>query len=237
MGRWRVILAGYGLLAAGVLAGMATLAPAYVDYEPSDLKWLQTRLSGVDGIVYAGVDYPQNQVIIGVRTLEAKERVQREMRRLRLSPAMVRLEPESGLLSEAAPLAGCVQDGVPLPDPGPVHLVLSQGTAGPGEALSFSIAGQEAEQMTRGVDSYLECWDGQGWSPRYILFTNVRGPARAVIFGPVAINSLGLPGLGPEPFRLPAELQPGWYRVRKEFSVSTGGRGDSKTAVAYLRIH
>lgn len=230
--RLAVILTGYALLLAGVLAGQQ---PTWRPREPKDLASLQTALH-TEGVAYSSVDYSAEQVVFGVRTREAKERIQRQMRRMHLKPEVVRFEPESGLLSEVRPLEGCQLTNPPRPDIGSPYLALSLETAPPGTDLTFTIVDEPAADVTRGVDSYLECWDGQGWSPRFILFTDVHGGPSSLVYGTVAIISLGLPGTGPEVVRLPDQLHPGWYRLRKGYVTGGGETLRQRTGLAYLQV-
>lgn len=87
----------------------------------------------------------------------------------------------------------------------------------------------EDGEIIWGVDAYPECWDGEAWSPRFTLFTDCggHGPV-SVLYGPRLIVGLGLLGPGPEAHVLPAQLEPGWYRIRK--------RGEGRDLVGYLQV-
>ncbi|HYF94195.1 MAG TPA: GerMN domain-containing protein [Symbiobacteriaceae bacterium] len=80
------------------------------------------------------------------------------------------------------------------------------------------------EEIMRGVDSYLECWDGSDWSPRYMLQVghgSSDAKPMAIIAGDNIRPLLGLGGPGPETLVLPDKIPPGWYRIRKQVHVGT----------------
>ncbi|MCG0237740.1 MAG: hypothetical protein L6E13_00200 [Firmicutes bacterium] len=133
----------------------------------------------------------------------------------------------------------------PEPPPDPVSprgvsLALSKDTARPGEELDLTIEGAGSYSILRGVDSYLERWDGQDWVPEYALLTPLApGEAPGVHplrLGPPIVEQIGLTGPGPERVRLPDDLRPGLYRIRKEVFLEDGDRSERETLFARLQV-
>lgn len=244
MRRWLAILVGWGALLLGIAAGMATVseeAAVRATYRPERfVDWgesLHQSLARLPGVAMSYKDYDAGQVVLAVWSQEAFARVERHLRQRRIPVGAVRFEQSEGLLSEERPLAGCqLERGVPLPDPGPIRLAFSKEQVRAGEVLSFTILGLDPSQAVRGIDSYLECWDGERWSTRFILLTNGQTGPYAVLQGPVVIKDLGLMGLGPEPIRLPAQLLPGWYRIRKDSPIHRGDGQPEPPIYGYLRV-
>lgn len=149
-------------------------------------------------------------------------------------------DPSPGGGSEKAPSLACGST-LPKADPaeeGPFSLVLSRTEVRAGEEITITIYGQQTVNIFKGVDSYLECWDGKGWVTRYLLVTAYSNGEPSVHPYPsdVAIPSLGLPGPGPERIRLPGDLKSGWYRIRKTFGLMDGKPYVPHTVYARLRV-
>lgn len=127
-------------------------------------------------------------------------------------------------------------------DPGPLTLVLSQAVARPGEKLTMTVKSLQAgARATRGIDSYLECWNGTEWITRFLLVSDTSGDggARAWPYPPepnLSIPSIGFPGEKPEPVQLPDTLRPGWYRIRKTVSLDGVPRYTPLTLYARLKV-
>lgn len=226
----RALAAVYG---ADLLAGrkVEILTP---DYTFAQLQgWyreLGQELWGIRGVTMTDVDEGRNRIVIQVGTAEAGPAVREVVVGLGIPPAAVVVNEPEHPLSEADPLAGCLlQDPPPGPrSSSPIALALSQETVRPGMELTMAISGVDTAGETRGIDSYLECWDGTGWSPRFTLFstswTDDHGP-QAIFYGlGGAIPAVGFDAATPEPVRLPDQLLPGWYRIRKDFSIRENDR-------------
>lgn len=181
------------------------------------------------------LDGKQDKLVIGVSTLEAKQTVQRQMIKLGLPEDSVVIEHPKPLLSEAAPFEGC-QVSERQPGGEDARLVIPAAMrSGQEFTLSVKLGGNPGE-ITRGVDSYLECWDGQAWSTRFLLQVGFGSPdakPTAQIFGISSVVSLGLAGPGPERLVLPPNMPPGWYRLRKH--VTAGMTGYDLTALFEVR--
>lgn len=182
-----------------------------------ELAALQQKLMQVDGVLMVGTDHRKGKVLVGVRSLEAKARVEAVIAREGVAPEWVEIFGGAGLLSEERPLEGCKLADPPRPDPGEQRLEIDPPVAAPGEEFTLRVRGVPEAEITRGVVAYLECWDGETWSPRFYLFTAYGGgrPHSVLYGGPVGVVALGLAGPGPEPHVVPEQLEPGWYRIRK----------------------
>ncbi len=126
-------------------------------------------------------------------------------------------------------------------DAGSFRLNLSKTEIRAGEEIAITI--DTRRQVTRGVDSYLECWNGKGWVTKYLLLTSYSSdmePSSSPYPAGVIIVDLGLSGPGPERIRLPNDLEPGWYRIRKTFSLDDSDQYEgyyvSHTAYGRLRV-
>lgn len=96
------------------------------------------------------------------------------------------------------------------PEPEGAWLKLDPVPERPGDAFAFTVEGVPAdfERVTRGIDAYLECWDGTAWSLRYILFAGIGdGTPSYQVYGPVVVPAVGLGGPGPERLVLPDSLE------------------------------
>lgn len=191
------------------------------------------------GVIWASLDQQAGQLRFGVGSVEAKERVLEEAALLAIPLGAIRIDTPEGLLSEAAPLAGC-QLAEGAPGPSADGLTLNVGQAKPGDLIELTVQTADPEGVTRGITSYLECWTGAHWSPRYTLYVAGRAGANgpfATLYSPhEAVDSLGLMGPGPEQARLPDELTPGWYRIRKDVHIRAGERNEQRTVYAALQI-
>lgn len=209
----------------------STAEPPLTDSERYALyRELESRASQFPGVTYMGYDGQMDQLYIGVGTQESADGVRRETASLGLPPDSVRLETPERMLSETDPLAGCITHLLPAGETD--TLLLSSKSLKAGESFTLTLpAGGAKGDVTRGIDAYLECWDGKAWTPRYTLFTaHNQYPPRAVVYNPTGpIISLGLSGPGPEPHVLPSGIRPGWYRISKR---AAGG----EPATAILRV-
>lgn len=113
-----------------------------------------------------------------------------------------------------------------------VRLVLSKDVARPGERITMTFTGPR-ERITRGLSAALECWDGRQWAPQYVLISGTIPSAMPWAKHPV-INSIGYDGIQPERIKLPEEIEPGRYRIRKEISVT--GEDQTRTLHAFVEI-
>jgi len=133
----------------------------------------------------------------------------------------------------------------PEPPPDPVSprgvsLILSKTTAQAGEELELTIEGAGSSTIVRGVDSYLERWNGKDWVPEYALLTPLSPgetpDVHPLRLGPPVIQLVALVGPGPERVRLPDDLQPGLYRIRKEVSLEDGDKSEREILFARLQV-
>lgn len=124
--------------------------------------------------------------------------------------------------------------GTPPPEPidVPVRMVVEAGpplegvpTLVPGEMVMVSYLGYDDDQM-RGVSVDWEAWDGSSWEQTHTLILGLEPDGSDGEVVPVGedllIRAAGMSGSGPDPFRAPSDLGPGWYRV----CVDVGG-GDN----------
>ncbi|MGE5675871.1 MAG: hypothetical protein ACM3XM_18645 [Mycobacterium leprae] len=183
---------------------------------------VRNATAGIPYVTAMGYDEGQNKVVIDVGTLEAKQAVEQAVSGLDLPEGFVEIRHPQRLLSEAAPCEGCLSTAPPNGGEGGL---LIPAVMNPGEAFALSIlVSAPAGQIPRGVDSYLECWDGRHWSPRYIFLVGPGDPdnrASAQIMGNQVLLAIGLPGPGPERLALPTTIPKGWYRLRKEVIVKS----------------
>lgn len=117
------------------------------------------------------------------------------------------------------------------------RLIPSKTKVWPGQEITIMIESRQPGTIYRGIPSFLECWDGEDWVPKYIMFTNGKPHARPYPLPPdAAIPGVALRGPGPERVHLPVTLKPGWYRIRKEFDLETEGAILAKTIYTWLRV-
>ncbi len=149
--------------------------------------------------------------------------------------------PSSGGDSKNAPDPTC-KFNAPESDPGekgPFRLTLSRAEVRAGEEITMSIDSQQPVSIERGVDSYLECWNGKVWLTNYLLVSthfSDKGPTAHPYPGDVGYPLIGIPGPGPERIRLPGDLKPGWYQIRKAFRVQDGKSSVPHTAYGRLQV-
>lgn len=120
-----------------------------------------------------------------------------------------------------------------------LRLVPSQQVVKSGELITITIDGDlpTGTQIVRGIDSYLECWAGSGWSTRFLMLTgNPPYYKRYPLPSGMRIEDLGLLGSGPEPVQIPETITPGWYRIRKEFRLERGPEHEKHTVYAYVTV-
>jgi Bacterial Ig-like domain len=103
-----------------------------------------------------------------------------------------------------------------------VSLHLRYDTFSPGDTLAWRLENHGTAAVTYGIDRYLEGWQGIRWVP--IEEEEQWFPPIGLSLAPGAIGKC-------EEFRLPADLQPGRYRVEK--TVSSGKR---RFARAYFNL-
>lgn len=141
-------------------------------------------------------------------------------------------------------LSDCSTEGPPLDARQPdvqLWLSITKGVARPGEEVVIRVEGDLATRVTRGVDSYLECWNGYAWVTKFVMVLNTDGGTNTPTVRPYSLPPtettirLGLHGPGPEPIRLPQELRSGWYRIRKEIGL-VGPIVDRRTLYVYLQV-
>lgn len=119
----------------------------------------------------------------------------------------------------------CLVDQMPkLPQEQPIQYSLQLGGTPlrPGQEFTLAVAGAKPNELTRGIDAYLECWTGEAWSRQYLLLSG-RGtdaPLAQAYSPDQAIISIGFDAAVPGRFALPKELKPGWYRVYLEASAA-----------------
>lgn len=244
MRRWVIAVLTFALLVGGCSGAQpGGQAPEVEeDYSPDRFAaWavpVQSVFTGIEGVYLLGRDHEAKQVVLHVRTQEAVERVEEARLQAGLPEHVIRVVAEPGLLSEKQPLAGCQVDDPPRPEPDGVWLEVDPQALQAGDPFAFMVAGLSADagHVTRGVDSYLECWDGTTWSPRYILYADRGNGPFVQLHGPAIIDAVGLGGPGPEQVVLPDTLEPGWYRLRKEFSVTGEDGTTQKEAFAYVQV-
>lgn len=123
------------------------------------------------------------------------------------------------------------------PDGAHVQLILSVNEAKPGEEITMTIGGPQSTKIIRGLSSYLECWDGSQWMPRFVLIAGNGSISSAIPFEkhPI-VPSIGLDGPGPDKIRLPEVVQPGLYRIRKTVSLTIEGQSSDHTLHALIEI-
>lgn len=110
---------------------------------------------------------------------------------------------------------------------GPVRIVASATQVRPGDQITIQVEGAPAGEVMRGPDAYLECWTGAEWAPQYIhLFDASNMPTvQAYPLPPNhTIPAIGLIGPGPDRIKIPAEITPGLYWIRKTISVTSSGQ-------------
>jgi hypothetical protein len=191
-------------------------------------------LAAIPYVFSWGLDSRQDKLEIAVGTLEARHAVEQAVTKVGLPLDAVLIHQPIPALSEAAPFEGC-QTTTGKPPGENTGLRLTPANLKPGQPLQLKVTA--GGDVMRGVDSYLECWDGKGWSTRYLLEVGWGSPEAkptARIYGPGAvIVSLGLIGPGPEDLVLPEHMPPGWYRIRK--NVSVGSQQQTLTAMFQVR--
>jgi hypothetical protein len=105
-------------------------------------------------------------------------------------------------------------------------LITSDETARPGQRITLSLRYDQPMSISRGIDSYLECWNGNEWVTKFLMVSASGSETPAVQPYPlppdVTIPGVGITGLGPESVNLPTRLSPGWYRIRKQVSILDG---------------
>lgn len=119
------------------------------------------------------------------------------------------------------PGRGCQVDKLPelAEQPSPYPLKIGEAPLRPGKAFTLAV---EGDNLTRGVNAYLECWNGKAWTPQFILLS--WDPPKAVPYKPdLAIEDIGFDAARPGRFVLPAEISPGWYRLRLDVSGTENG--------------
>jgi|GEM_PF-2748033 len=208
-----------------------TVVVQVVEYDFPQLSQWYERLGEhvwqVKSVSWTDIDEKANRIRIGVGTLEGKAQLEEAVRRAGVPPLAVIIDIPEGALSEANPLAGCqLGEKPPLPEErSPYALRASAETASPEQEITLTVEGTKPQVATRGIDSYLECWDGLNWSPRFILFSErgTDGPHAIIYSRNTTIPALGIDATRPANLKLPGQLSPGWYRIRIDVSVTESG--------------
>ncbi len=184
-----------------------------ITWEFADLHRWHTYLGSYDGYSSSGVDGRAARIRFHLLTTDAKERMERAMREAGIPGEAVILDLPPDALDARRPLEGCMLGSMP-PEGGkeqPYHLRLEPVPVRPGQGFELWVEDGPAD-LIRGVDAYLECWDGDEWSPRFTLFS--RGPSALVFSKNMVLTQEAYSAAAPGRFRLPERLSPGWYRVR-----------------------
>lgn len=189
------------------------------DYTMEHLSGWYDRLRTVNlDVIWTDLDEARNRIALGVKTREAKARVEAEIDRLMIPRAAVIIESPGRLLSEENPVEGCLLEAQPPMPDGP-SLLLSTSEVKPGERITLTLPVEG--KVSRGGYADLECWSGSEWMPIFEL-SHRNGVPSAYLYGGVRAD-VGHDGPGPEPALIPTELKPGWYRIRKDGYLQPGG--------------
>jgi hypothetical protein len=106
----------------------------------------------------------------------------------------------------------------------------------PGEEITLTIVSGEPLDITRGVASYLECWNGHEWATKYTLLTRFSDQSPTLAGPDQPVPAIALLGPGPEPIRMPGKLLPGSYRIRKQIFARDRLKDGSLTIYAYVQV-
>ncbi|HYF80426.1 MAG TPA: hypothetical protein VD973_25230, partial [Symbiobacteriaceae bacterium] len=121
--------------------------------------------------------------------------------------------PDPGRMCQVEKLPQLAEQPTPYP------LKVGGGPLRPGKTFTLTV---EGDNLTRGVDAYLECWNGKAWIPQFVLLS--WDPPKALPYKPdLAIEDIGFDATQPGRFVLPAEISPGWYRLRLDVSGTENG--------------
>jgi len=116
-------------------------------------------------------------------------------------------------LVEKEQLVDCASKETPV-------LSLSKPIARPGEYLTFLIC-YSAFEIERGMDSYLEHWNGKQWITTHLLVSGEVDsgfiPSYSSYPSAGELPAIAFIDAGPEWVRLPDNIDPGTYRIKKEF--------------------
>jgi hypothetical protein len=196
---------------------------------------LGDQLAAIPYVFSWGLDSRQDKLEIAVGTLEARRAVEKAAAAVGLPLDAVLIHQPIPALSEAAPFAGC-QSTTQKPPGENTGLRLTPAAMQTGQPFQLKVTAG-GDQIMRGVDSYLECWDGQGWSTRYLLMVGFGAedakPTARIYGAGAVIVTLGLIGPGPEDLILPPDMPPGWYRIHKQVSVGN----QQQTLTAMFQLH
>jgi hypothetical protein len=121
--------------------------------------------------------------------------------------------PDPGRMCQVEKLPQLAEQPTPYP------LKVGGGPLRPGQTFTLTV---EGDNLTRGVDAYLECWNGKAWIPQFVLLS--WDPPKVLPYKPdLAIEDIGFDATQPGRFVLPAEISPGWYRLRLDVSGTENG--------------
>lgn len=179
------------------------------------------------GAFWTDLDEARNRIALGVKTREAKARIEAEIARLNIPREAVHIETPEHLLSEENPLEGCLLEEMP-PESAP-DLLLSKTEVKPGEQITLTLPVNDG--VTRGAYADLECWNGSEWMPLFTLYHG-SGQPMAYLYGGMR-DAVGFAGPGPEPVLIPSQLKPGWYRIRKDAYLHPDG---SQTFFGFVKV-
>jgi hypothetical protein len=196
------------------------------EFDRAQLGQWYRQINWGEGVVTGWVDESVNRIRFGVTTVESRERLEAAIRKAGVPLEAVFIDLPEGALSEADPLKGCQVETLPTLDwekPSKYGLQLEPSSLASGQTFTITARGAAPNELTRGIDAYLECWDGSAWTPRYTLWSH-DPPSASIYSANRVINDIGFDASRPGRFVLPDGLKPGWYRIRLHASGTVDGR-------------
>lgn len=121
-----------------------------------------------------------------------------------------------------------------------LKLTLSKNVAHPGEVLTLAIISPQSIQGTRGITSYLECWDGGQWVPEFVLISGSEGhpPSSVPVDQHPVIPDMGFSLNQPEQIKVPKNIPAGFYRITKTVVITPeGATNQPRTLHAPLQVN